>query len=149
MVNNNSERQYRGWATHGSDVSYTFGTVSGGDGLTANNSKINCPMDTEEIQLSRAMQAYFANFAKTGHPNTPNSSGIAWPPYRKGNGEPVTQTILLDSPEILVADNYRDDDCRFWRDFFKRKAGKPEEKPPTPAMPNNSSPNHLGASKTV
>jgi para-nitrobenzyl esterase len=60
--------QLRAGSPHGGDISYAFGTLGGGRG--------GAPTP-EDLAVSRIMQSYWVNFAKTGDPN---GAGLpTWP----------------------------------------------------------------------
>lgn len=83
---------------HASEISYVFGTP-----LTAPS--------PEDIELSRRIRAYWANFARTGDPN---GSGLAeWPRYNSRD----RRNIILDVPIGLERD-YAADDCDFFDEIY-------------------------------
>jgi para-nitrobenzyl esterase len=70
-------------AYHSAEIEYVFGAL---------DSKANRLFQTEDRDLSNAIQKYWINFARTGDPN---GAGLApWPPYRAANG---WQVMHLDS----------------------------------------------------
>ena len=54
-----------GWATHRSDVAYTFGALAGPEPL--NYSRVLCPMNADERELNAKMMSFWADFARGGH----------------------------------------------------------------------------------
>jgi para-nitrobenzyl esterase len=81
-------------AFHSSEIDYVFGQLDARPGV------IWAP---EDRYLSRQMQEYWTNFAKTGNPNGP---GLAeWPVYSAGDG---WQVMYLDNPCKAQKDKLRD-----------------------------------------
>ena len=62
-------------AFHGSEISYVFGTLT---------PRPNAPVTPDDSVVSRMMQGYWANFAKTGNPNGPGLPN--WPRREAGTG---------------------------------------------------------------
>jgi para-nitrobenzyl esterase len=71
--------QSRAGSPHGGDISYAFGTLGSGRG--------GAPTP-EDLEVSRIMQSYWVNFAKTGDPN---GAGLpAWPRHVAGKDRIMT-----------------------------------------------------------
>lgn len=71
--------QLRTGSPHGGDVPFAFGTLGGGRG--------GAPT-VEDLAVSRMMQSYWVNFAKTGDPN---GAGLpAWPRHVAGKDQLFT-----------------------------------------------------------
>lgn len=71
--------QARGGSPHGGDVPFAFGTLGGGRGG---------PPTPEDQAVSRMMQSYWVNFARTGDPN---GSGLpTWPRHVAGKDQIFT-----------------------------------------------------------
>jgi para-nitrobenzyl esterase len=92
-------------AAHGAEISHVFG------------SPYKPSADDETV--SDAMSAYWANFAKTGDPNF-DGSPRAWPrfdPAAKGGDKRLQLDANFD-----VLDDFRSDDCAFWRTLYDAAA---------------------------
>ena len=75
-VQTSMREQMRAGAPHGGEISYVFGTLSGGRGGAPTS---------EDLAVSRMAQSYWVNFAKTGDPN---GTGLpAWPRHVAGNDQ--------------------------------------------------------------
>lgn len=71
--------QLRAGSPHGGDISYAFGTLGTGRG--------GAPT-AEDLAVSRVMQSYWVNFAKTGDPN---GAGLpSWPRHVAGKDQIFT-----------------------------------------------------------
>jgi para-nitrobenzyl esterase len=65
-------------AVHASEVVYVFGTLDAPNPMRPK-------YDAADYAISKAMQEYWTNFAKTGNPD---GSGLpTWPKYQKGTGQ--------------------------------------------------------------
>ncbi|MCC3153390.1 carboxylesterase family protein [Hymenobacter sp. BT770] len=80
-------------AVHSAEIEYALGN------LDSNKVFAWTP---EDYQVSKTMQAYFANFIKTGNPNGPGL--LAWPPARAATGGPV---LRLDVKPQVEPDQTR------------------------------------------
>lgn len=113
------------WASHGSDVPFTFGSTSGPDGLNATAvpwpPRVVCPMDTNEQSLSAAMRRYWSNFARTGDPNVHPSSADAlllprWQRYNVINKSTLMLRTKAGGGIVSVSrPRISKSDCVFWR----------------------------------
>jgi para-nitrobenzyl esterase len=75
-VQTSMREQMRAGAPHGGEISYVFGTLSGGRGGAPTS---------EDLAVSRMAQSYWVNFAKTGDPN---GTGLpAWPRHVAGKDQ--------------------------------------------------------------
>ena len=113
-------------AVHSLELPFVFGTMDRvpWNALLKNSS----PKVRSEMQeLSRIMQGYWTNFAKTGNPNGP-----AFPEW---------SIFKLDSQKLIIFDNEIKTDtfaktqqCSFWEEYSKKhppvfeRMGRPEEK---------------------
>jgi para-nitrobenzyl esterase len=80
-------------AFHSDEIEYVFGTL---------DSRKGTAWRPEDYKLSELMQTYWANFAKTGNPN---SSGLPnWPTYNAKDG---WQVMHLDQPSVAQSDAHR------------------------------------------
>lgn len=79
---------------HSGEIIYAYGNVE--------KSTYNYRYNDEDIELSRKMLTYWANFAKTGNPN--EDSLPMWLEYQKGNYE----VMELGSRLGMKADPYKD-----------------------------------------
>jgi para-nitrobenzyl esterase len=89
-----------GWASHASDVVFTFDTGRGGA----------CHFDAADELLSRQVMHFWATFAATGEP-----SKVKWPQFEAvgaGVGN-ISNTMQLGTAIELLHD-YRAEDCSFW-----------------------------------
>ena len=75
-------------AFHAAEIPYVFGTLS-----TAVSPWPEIPDTDLERDLSQAMMAYWANFARNGHPTAENAA--AWPSY----GDQATGMVFAESPQ--------------------------------------------------
>jgi len=81
-------------AYHSSEIEYVFGQL---------DSKAGVAWRPEDRQLSREMQKYWANFARSGDPNGPGLP--KWPVYSAADGWPV---MLLDAQSSAHQDDLRE-----------------------------------------
>jgi para-nitrobenzyl esterase len=91
-------------AYHSDEMDYVFGTL---------DTRPDTTWRPEDYKLSRVMQSYWINFAKTGNPN---GEGLPnWPAY----GPTVWQVMHLDAVSAAAPDDRRD------RYLFLQKYWKP------------------------
>jgi para-nitrobenzyl esterase len=87
-------------AGHASEISHVFGV----------------PYLPEPDPASEAvgagMNTYWANFAKEGDPNGAGAPAV-WPEYSAN----ADKRLQLD-PKWMVLDNFRTEECAFWRQFY-------------------------------
>ena len=101
----------RAGAPHGGEISYVFGTLTAGRGVTPS---------AEDLAVSRMAQSYWVNFAKTGDPN---GAGLPmWPRHVAGKDQifdfrpdgtagagPDSRKARLDVTEKATESGKRDD----------------------------------------
>ncbi|CAK9815303.1 Ace [Anthophora plagiata] len=91
---------------HADEISYIFGE----------------PLDptkgysSEEVNLSKRMMRYWANFAKTGDPNTGDESRTQayWPPHTAAR----KQYLTLDTNSSEIGSGPRVRQCTFWKKYL-------------------------------
>ncbi|XP_071571350.1 acetylcholinesterase [Temnothorax nylanderi] len=97
---------------HADEISYIFGEpLDSSKGYTH-----------EEVQLSKRMMRYWANFAKTGDPNIGESGELTlayWPPHTAANKEYLT----LDLNNTEVGSGPRVRQCTFWKKYLPQLLG--------------------------
>ncbi len=110
-----------GWATHGSDVAYTFGALAGPEPL--NYSRVLCPMNADERELNAKMMSFWADFARGGHAAIDTKQ---WPLFLSStdeegaDGERTSRTARLRTAAdggIDAVANYRGSECAFWASY--------------------------------
>ena len=95
-------------ALHSLEVDLVFNTVEG--------NKLYTPNPASARELSRIMQGYWTNFAKTGDPNGP---GLPfWPKF-----DPEKQLRQVLDTEIKTEPAEMQERCSFWDDYSKRHLG--------------------------
>jgi para-nitrobenzyl esterase len=87
-------------ATHGAELVYVFQTSPA--------------FEAADTALSDKMQAYWANFAKTGDPN--GGGQLEWPKFSE-----ETSTRLNFAREPSVVQAFRKSECTFWRLGYDRQ----------------------------
>jgi len=120
-----------GWACHGSDNQFVFGTEIGPDGNAYNgsvplNTRQPCPFQPNTHALSKAMTRYWGSL-NSGAP----VGKVAWPTYmppsQERGSEPASTTTMefgLDVQEgstqtladgyLRTVKDYKKSDCAFW-----------------------------------
>ena len=94
-------------AAHGVEIPFVFGNI---DREPATIFFAGSAMLNHARQLSNAMMKYWANFARTGNPN---SAGLPeWGAYTKEN----PQRMILDLPLKPSAPTDNIEKCMFWRE---------------------------------
>ncbi|XP_018311645.1 acetylcholinesterase isoform X1 [Mycetomoellerius zeteki] len=97
---------------HADEISYIFGEpLDSSKGYTH-----------EEIQLSKRMMRYWANFAKTGDPNIDESGELSlayWPSHTAVNKEYLT----LDINNTEIGSGPRVRQCTFWKKYLPQLLG--------------------------
>jgi carboxylesterase type B len=91
---------------HGADVQWVFGMpLNKSQGYTK-----------AEVEFSKAIMSYWANFAKNGNPN--DATLPTWPPYTSGR----PQYLELRAPpnDFVVTTTFRDEYCHVWRDINRQ-----------------------------
>jgi carboxylesterase type B len=66
----------------------------------------------DDWAVSKSFGSFYANMAKSGNPNGPESLGISWPQYSKDSRVAISVTVPL-SIEV----NLGEDVCPFWDSF--------------------------------
>ncbi len=83
-------------AAHGFEIPFVFGHFDLGKEGRVMFDEANAPGRTE---LSRVMQSYWTEFARSGAPGRGRDGDLApWSPFEPGEGEPP-RTLLLDTPD--------------------------------------------------
>jgi para-nitrobenzyl esterase len=101
-------------AVHASEVVYVFGNLDDKRPMRPN-------YDTADQAISKAMQEYWTNFAKTGNPD---GAGLpAWPLYQADAKRYVQFT---DSGPVAGTD-LRQAQCRVYADLLREKAAKEKQ----------------------
>ncbi|EZA54599.1 Acetylcholinesterase [Ooceraea biroi] len=97
---------------HADEISYIFGEpLDPTKGYTP-----------EEVQLSKRMMRYWANFAKTGDPNVGDggeTTSVLWPPHTGANKEYLT----LDINNTDIGSGPRVRQCAFWKKYLPQLLG--------------------------
>lgn len=90
-------------AGHASEISHVFGVPY-----------LPQPDEPSE-KVAAAMNTYWANFARTGDPN---GAGLpaTWPEYKAD----ADKRLQLDS-SWMVLDNFRTEECAFWRQYYNKE----------------------------
>ncbi|XP_078699569.1 cholinesterase 1-like [Branchiostoma floridae x Branchiostoma belcheri] len=91
------------WAgtLHTDEIQFVFGRpLNAAMGYTA-----------EEVDLSRRMMRYWANFAKTGNPN--NNGEVVWSPYTESSRGVLT--LDTDAPRMVTGQKARE--CALWENY--------------------------------
>ena len=109
-----------GWASHGSDVKFYFGTTLGQDSLALPPfPQKPCPFTQPEANLSAQTREWVSEFVAHGAPSL--GGGVAWPPFRAASGGGASRTMeleALDEPLGLhgsrLVHAFKAADCQFW-----------------------------------
>ncbi|XP_019614374.1 PREDICTED: cholinesterase 1-like [Branchiostoma belcheri] len=91
------------WAgtLHTDEIQFVFGRpLNAAMGYTA-----------EEVDLSRRMMRYWANFAKTGNPN--NNGEVAWSPYTESS----RGVLMLDTDAPRMVTGQKARECALWENY--------------------------------
>jgi para-nitrobenzyl esterase len=83
-------------ATHGSELVYVFGTSPN--------------LSPEQQKVADLMQTYWTNLAKHGAPNAASPTPMNWPQFSELNDNRLNFSL-----EPSVVQNFRSQECRFWR----------------------------------
>ncbi len=86
---------------HAAEISHVFGTPY-------NESEENIP-------VAEAMNAYWAQFAKTGDPNYSGAPAV-WPRFEPDENDDDLR-IQFD-PDYEILDSFRKEECALWRDWY-------------------------------
>ncbi|XP_046545502.1 acetylcholinesterase-like isoform X2 [Haliotis rubra] len=85
---------------HSAEIEMVFGLPLGNDFTASEAEKIT----------SRSMMTYWANFAKTGNPNLPETPGFQWPRYTTDD---ETYLVFTDAGQ-RTSQGVRKQQCVFW-----------------------------------
>jgi carboxylesterase type B len=101
-----------GWASHGTDVQYTFGTTFGGNW---NHTEVFCPFTEEEEHLVADIETRWHNFAINGSVQTAVSE-VQWPEFLANapNASVYQFATHNEAGGSTVLVNDRMDRCDFW-----------------------------------
>ncbi len=102
-------------AFHGAEVAFVFGRLESTFGFKLTNEK-----NIDEVkELSRVIQGYWINFAKTGNPNGPCPRGLEdlpeWPAYN-----PESQMLQVLDTSVRAEPAGMDEKCVFLEDYSKK-----------------------------
>jgi para-nitrobenzyl esterase len=86
-------------AGHAGEISHVFGTP------------YLAKPDPDSEQVAAGMNAYWARFAATGDPNASDAPAV-WPQFK-----PDADKRLQLDPSWKVVDNFRTEECAFWRKY--------------------------------
>jgi len=99
------------WATHGSDISYIFASTSGPNII--DQTRIDCPMTSDEQEFQGRMQSFWGEFVRTGHSGIPEQ---LWPLVNtfdmKASSTLALRSMTEGGIEPLVG--YKAEECDFW-----------------------------------
>ena len=89
------------FASHASEISHVFGT----------------PLmpDADSQKVSDAMNAYWAQFAKTGDPNFAGAPA-KWPAFEP-DADDHDKRLQFDA-DFEIVDDFHRDDCAMWRELY-------------------------------
>ncbi|KAK5643629.1 hypothetical protein RI129_007474 [Pyrocoelia pectoralis] len=95
-------------AMHGDEIVFIFGEPL--------NPTKNYKMD--QINFSRQMMRYWANFARTGNPNCVsfNDCQWTWPSFTPNN----PSRINLDIKDFTISNDLRARKCAFWKEYMPK-----------------------------
>jgi carboxylesterase type B len=98
--------------SHTLEIDYTFNTP--GSQL--------CLWSNDEKQLSARTQAFWVNFAKNLKPTLPTDTpgNFSFPVY----SDATRQGLVLQTPADGLEQDYRGDQCRFWKEVLYSKYGQ-------------------------
>jgi len=115
--------QNRGWATHGAETHYVFGTTVGPDGLGPPHNLTHCPFTPDEGMLSATMMGYWASFLHHGDPNQACRGLQGQPcPHWPGWGDAkATQALRARvGGGIRTVAGMHTAGCRFWAGLYRQ-----------------------------
>jgi para-nitrobenzyl esterase len=87
-------------ASHGSELSYVFGTSP------------QFSTDMAQASISQLMERYWTRFAATGDPN--GGSDLQWPKFTATSNERMQFTL---TPSVVT--NFRAAECAFWIGIYE------------------------------
>jgi para-nitrobenzyl esterase len=90
-------------AGHAAEISHVFGTPY-----------LPAP-DPDSEAVAAAMNTYWANFARSGDPNG-SGQPATWPEF-----EPDADKRLQLDPGWAVLENFRSEECAFWRQYYSQE----------------------------
>ncbi|XP_077984732.1 acetylcholinesterase-like [Glandiceps talaboti] len=102
-------------ASHGEELQYVFGFVFMDD--------MNWSVTDDEVKMTLQIMRYWANFAKTGNPNTPadetensdENKVTIWPSYAIPG-----RNFKKLSPEMLNGKAFKLKECVFWNQLVPK-----------------------------
>eukprot|EP00656_Telonema_subtile_P010739 TRINITY_DN15214_c0_g3_i1.p1 TRINITY_DN15214_c0_g3~~TRINITY_DN15214_c0_g3_i1.p1 ORF type:complete len:311 (-),score=62.39 TRINITY_DN15214_c0_g3_i1:163-1095(-) len=104
-----------GWASHGAETHFMFGTEIGADGLGPPNNLTHCSFTPSERVLSDTMLAYWTRFIATGDPN---SAGVPeWAEYNGGSTQMLVDEAT-DHSTVRSVKGMHSADCKFWAQWY-------------------------------
>eukprot|EP00658_Telonema_sp_P-2_P085219 TRINITY_DN9671_c0_g7_i1.p1 TRINITY_DN9671_c0_g7~~TRINITY_DN9671_c0_g7_i1.p1 ORF type:complete len:559 (-),score=75.67 TRINITY_DN9671_c0_g7_i1:112-1788(-) len=110
-----------GWATHGAETHFMFGTVIGADGLGPPNNLSHCDFNPGEDHLSQVMMRYWSNFISRGDPNGDGGDDVVhWPQYTVENGWPTQMLVddTADNTTLGPVSGRHNEQCAFWSSWY-------------------------------
>jgi len=105
-----SGRACYGWASHGSELGFVFGTFENACEAGDPCQHFSDPFTDAQAALSNSMMNYWTTFLATGTP-VDESGGVVWPPANQG-------IATLDTPTVTVSSDMLSSECKFWGEYY-------------------------------